>query len=260
VVRPRLQYKLFYEPVARPVYRRAARFVVSSPALAEQAAGLAPYRDKVEVVPFGIDPAAWALTPDLAARAEAIRAGVNGHPLLLFAGRMVPYKGVDVLLRSLRDVPARAVLAGDGPRRAEWEALAGALGVADRVTFPGEVPDAELAALFHACDLFVLPSVTKAEAFGFVQIEAMACGKPVVSTRVPSGVPWVNLHERTGLTVPPGDASALTAALLRLCGDAELRARFGAAGRRRVLDEFTIARMADRIVEVYGRALAAKVA
>lgn len=251
VVRPRLQYALFYHPVARPVYRAAARFVVSSPPLGEHAAALAPYRNRVAVVPFGIDPGAWTLTPPLEMRVAEIRAAANGRPLVLFAGRMVPYKGVDVLLRSLADIDAEAVLAGDGPRREEWMALADRIGVRGKVSFPGEVPEAELVALFHACDLFVLPSVTRAEAFGFVQIEAMACGKPVISTRVPSGVPWVNVHDSTGLTVPPGDVPALSAAISTLCRDAALRARLGAAGRRRVLEEFTVERMAERTIRIY---------
>jgi glycosyltransferase involved in cell wall biosynthesis len=174
---------------------------------------------------------------------------------VLFTGRMVPYKGVDVLLRSLQGVEAVAVLAGDGPRRGDWMALAAQLGLRGRAKFPGEVSQDELLALYHACDVFVLPSITRAEAFGFVQVEAMVCGKPVVSTRVPSGVPWVNRHEETGLTVPPGDVAALRQALQRLLLDAPLRERLGAAARRRVLETFTVEVMGARAVEVYESAV-----
>jgi glycosyltransferase involved in cell wall biosynthesis len=255
VVRPRLQYSLFYHPVARPVYARARRIIVSSPLLAEHAGALAPYRDRVRVIPFGIDASRWDTTPAICARATTIRAGTGSRPLILFAGRMVPYKGVDVLLRAMVGLDASAVLVGDGPLLAEWTALARELQLTDRVRFAGDVTHDELVALYHACDAFVLPSVTRAEAFGYVQLEAMACGKPVVSTRLPSGVPWVNRHGETGLTVPPGDVDALRRALAELGRDASLRARFGSAGRRRVESEFTMEIMRSAAAAVYREAV-----
>jgi rhamnosyl/mannosyltransferase len=251
VVRPRLQYLLFYHPMVRAVYGRARRIVVSSPALGDHAAALAPYRDRLAVVPFGIDPLDWALDAATAARAEAIRREAGGRPLVLFAGRMVQYKGVDVLLRAVRGLDVRLVLAGDGPARGGWMALASTLGLNGAVRFVGAVPDGELKALTHACDLLVLPSVTRQEAFGYVQLEAMACGKPVVSTRLPSGVPWVNRDGETGFTVPPGDAGALGAAIARLAADAPLRQRLGRAARARVDTEFTLQAMAGRAVQVF---------
>ena len=117
--------------------------------------------------------------------------------------------------------------------------------------FPGEVDTTTLGALYHACDVFVLPSVTRAEAFGYVQIEAMAAGTPVISTDVPSGVSWVNQHERTGLIVPAGQPEPLRAAIVRLLADAALRARFGTAGRERVEREFTLARLRERLRGLY---------
>jgi rhamnosyl/mannosyltransferase len=168
---------------------------------------------------------------------------------------MVPYKGVGVLLRAMVGLDASAVLVGDGPLRAEWTALARELQLTDRVRFAGDVTHEELVALYHACDAFVLPSITRAEAFGYVQLEAMACGKPVVSTRLPSGVPWVNRHGETGLTVPPGDVDALRRALAELASDASLRARFGSAGRRRVESEFTMEIMRSAAAAVYREAV-----
>ena len=245
VVRPALQYALFYAPLARLVYGRARRIVVSSPALATHAAALAPYRDRVRVIPFAIDPAAWssgAVVPD------------GCDPFVLFAGRHVGYKGVDVLLRALAGRAARAVIVGDGPKRAEWEQLSRRLGLDGRVTFTGEVPDPELRRLMHACAVLVLPSVTKAEAFGYVQLEAMAAGKPVISTDVPSGVSWVNQDRRTGLVVPAGDEHALGAAIDQLMGDAALRARLGTAGRARIEEEFTLERLRERLRLLYEEA------
>jgi glycosyltransferase involved in cell wall biosynthesis len=96
--------------------------------------------------------------------------------------------------------------------------------------------------------MLVLPSVTSAEAFGVVQLEAMAAGTPVVSTSVRSGVPWVNRNEETGLVVPPGDVPALRHAIERLLADPILRRRFGAAGLARVRSDFTLPAMGDRLV------------
>jgi rhamnosyl/mannosyltransferase len=246
VVRAALQYALFYAPLARFVYARARRILVSSPPLAQHAAPLGSYRDRVRVVPFAIDPAAWTAT--------AGDQSAGREPFVLFAGRHVGYKGVNVLLRALARNAARAVIVGDGPKRAAWQQLSRELGLDGRVTFTGEVTDAELRRLMHACAVLVLPSVTQAEAFGYVQLEAMASGKPVISTDVPSGVSWVNQNERTGIVVPAGNPDALRAAIDRLMADAALRAQFGAAGRARVEEEFTIGRLRERLRLLYEEA------
>jgi glycosyltransferase involved in cell wall biosynthesis len=249
VVRAEWKYRLLYRPFLRRVLDRAVRIIVASPSMAEGAEQLEAHRGKCVVIPYGIDPAPLAPTPALLARAAAWRAEL-GTPLVLFVGRLVPYKGVDVLLRATATLDASLVVVGDGPLRGPLEAQARAARY-DRVAFAGTVADAELAALYHAADVIVLPSVTRAEAFGMVQIEAMACGKPVVSTSVPSGVPWVNQHGETGLVVEPGNADALSGAIRRLLDDPALRKRLGAAGQRRVAEEFTAARMAQRTVALY---------
>jgi rhamnosyl/mannosyltransferase len=169
---------------------------------------------------------------------------------------MVPYKGLDVLLRAMVQVPATAVLIGDGPQRRTLEALSRDLGIESKVVFAGETSEADLVAWYHACDLFVLPSITRAEAFGVVQTEAMACGKPVVSTSVPTGVPWVNRHGYTGLVVPPADSAALAAALNQLAHDAPLCMQMGERGRALVRDEFNADRMSARTIDLYREVLA----
>jgi rhamnosyl/mannosyltransferase len=115
----------------------------------------------------------------------------------------------------------------------------------------GRVNEADLKACYHACDVFALPSVERSEAFGIVQLEAMACGRPVVNTRLESAVPHVSLDGLTGLTVPPGDPAALAAALRALLDDPPRRATMGAAARRRVHEEFSAELMARRTLEVY---------
>lgn len=250
VVRPAWRYKLFYRPFLRRMLTLADAVVVASPQVAQFADELQPFRSKCVVIPYAIDPDQHALTPALATRVEAIRAE-DPRPLVLFVGRLVPYKGVDVLLRALPGVNARAVIVGEGPLRAELEAQARELGIADRVRFTGNAAAEELTALYNVCDVFVLPSVTRAEAFGMVQLEAMSCRKPVVCTDLPSGVPWVNQHGVTGLVVPPRDADAIAGAITALLEDPALRARMGAAGRARVEHDFSETQLVSRVTAVY---------
>lgn len=254
IMRPAWKYRVMYEPFLRRVLGRAARIVVSSPRLAEHALALQDYRDKCRVVPFGIELERLAPSPPTLARAEAIRKEHPG-PIALFVGRLVPYKGVSVLLDAMAGLDVTAILVGGGPLGPALREQAARLSPAARVVFAGEVDDGELLALYHACDMFVLPSVTRAEAFGMVQLEAMGCGKPVVSTDLPSGVPWVNRHGESGLVVPPGDAAALRDAIVSLASDEGLRGRLAQGARRRVAREFTAGRMAERTVALYHEVL-----
>ena len=247
VVRPELQYRLFYAPIARPAYDRARKFVVSSPALASLSPALSRYSGKTAVIPFGIDPAAWTPDVDVERRAKEIRAEI-ARPIVLFLGRLVGYKGVDVLIRAASSLSVHVVVAGDGPMRNKWMAQASAIAGRATFEFPGALSDSDVKAWMHAADALVLPSITRAEAFGVVQLEAMASGTPVISTNLPSGVPWVNRHGETGLVVTPGDVSALRSAIETLLADAPLRSRLGAAGIERVRSDFTLDRMVDRFV------------
>jgi rhamnosyl/mannosyltransferase len=246
VVRPRLQYQLFYAPIARPAYRGATRFLVSSARLAEQSVTLQRYRDRVSVIPFGIDVDAWQPNDHERQRAAEIRSEAR-RPIVLFAGRHVPYKGVPILIEAAAPLDVSVVIIGHGPMRETWRALAAAQPGRASYSFPGEVADHELRAHLLASRMFVLPSITRAEAFGYIQLEAMACGTPVISTALPTGVPWVN---ESGLVVPPGDVGALRTAIAQLAADSELAARLGEAGQVRARSVFSMDAMADRLVSV----------
>lgn len=254
VIRPRWKYRLLYRPFLRRVLTRASRIVVSSPNLAEHAAELQDFRSKCVVIPFGIDTARLQRTPDVDAMADGIVARYPG-PRVLFVGRLVPYKGLDVLLKAAARVPATFLIAGDGPLAEPLRAQAAAAGLGSRVQFLGHLTDKEIVAHFHACDVFALPSVTRAETFGVVQLEAMACGKPVVSTNLPTGVPWVNRHLETGLVVPPGDEVALAAALTTLVSDPAWSRRMGERAQLRVMEEFTVDAMVARSSALYREVL-----
>jgi glycosyltransferase involved in cell wall biosynthesis len=247
VVRQRRAAAIF-APLLSLLLRRCAAIIVGSTAYIETSATLSARRRLCRVIPFGIRAGDFE-HPD-AARVAELRCR-HGERIVLGVGRLIYYKGFENLVRVMADVRATALVAGEGPLGGALAAEAARLGVADRVVLLGRVNDADLKACYHACDVFALPSVERSEAFGIVQLEAMACGKPVVNTWIDSAVPHVSLDGVTGLTVAPGDPAALAAALNALLDDPARRAAMGAAGRQRVREEFSAELMARRTLEVY---------
>lgn len=230
----------FLQPVIATCLTQAAGVCVSSQSLADRSPILAPHRSKVAVVPFGIAPRPWL----------DVRAQVDGP--FLFVGRLVPYKGVDVLLDALALVPnARLVIVGEGPLEGALRAQTLRLGLQDRVGFAGTLNEAGIAARLVAARGLVLPSVDASEAFGLVQLEAMGAGVPVIATDLPTGVPEVGVPGETGLLVPPGDRDALAQALATLQDDQALARRLGEGGRRRFCAIFTREKMISRLIGWY---------
>lgn len=206
----------------------------------------------IAVIPqFGVDPERFVP----AAKPE------TGAPFTIgFIGRMVPEKGLDLLLEAVAGMPDdwRLIYIGEGPARAGLEARVREQGLAERVEFHPRVPSVEMPGWLHRLDALVLPSLTQAnwkEQFGRVLIEAMASGVPVVGSD--SGeIPHV--IGDAGLVFPEGGADALCASLGRLRDDAALRARLSEKGRARVLAQFTQAQVAARTVQVYREMLGAE--
>jgi rhamnosyl/mannosyltransferase len=176
-------------------------------------------------------------------------------PQLLFVGRLRYYKGLDTLIAALTHINARLVVVGTGPMQGDWQALAAQTGVADRIAWLGEVPDADLPALYHLADLFVLPASHPSEAFGLVQVEAMAAGLPVVCTELGTGTTYVNRDGETGRVVPPRDPTALAAAVNDLLAAPSTRRALGAAAHARSA-EFDLENMISRTLELYQRIVA----
>ena len=250
VVRQRALRSL-YLPVIRSALA-ACRFVaIGSAQLLATSHELRGFEQKTRVIPFGIDPARFNPTPAVTARAAALRSSWGGEPVVLAVGRLVGYKGFDVLIRAMETLEARLVLVGTGPEGALLRAVA-----SWRVEFAGRVSDEDLVAYYHAADVFCLPSVTIAEAFGVVLLEAMACAKPLVTTALPTGVAAVNRDGVTGLVVPPRDAGALREALASLLASAARRSDLGAEARRVLEREYTAKLMGERYEALYREALA----
>jgi rhamnosyl/mannosyltransferase len=247
IIRQRV-LRVLVAPIHLTLLARADAIIATSPQYVESSPVLRDHAARVHVIPFGIDAAEMRrVDPGEVARVRA----EHGARIVLAAGRLAGYKGFDVLIRAMRDVDARLLLAGSGPLSGALAAHTRRCGVEDRVKLLGAVPD--LRPLYHAADVFALPSVARSEAFGIVQMEAMACGVPVVNTMLDSGVPYVSPHGVTGLTVPPGEPGPLAAALTTLLDDPALRGRLGEAGRRRVELELSAGRMAAETLALYHR-------
>ncbi len=242
--------RVLYRPLMQHVLSRADRIIATSPNYVTSSPVLSRWKSKCAVVPLGIDPTPFESTAEQAG--FPARARSEGRGLLLFVGRLRYYKGLNYLLGAMQKIPhAQLIVVGTGPMERAWRALAEKLAVDNRVAFVGEVRDEELPGYYAAADIFVLPASERSEAFGAVQLEAMAAGKPVVCTELGTGTSFVNVSEETGLVVPARDAHALASAINRLIGDADLRTRMGAAGRARVRQEFTLDKMVARVMALY---------
>ncbi len=238
-------------PRTQLLYGRIARRAVAiSPAVEAclLAGGVA--RERVRVIPSAVDALALAARRGREETRQAEGAAAGCVCALVLAA-LVRRKGLDVLLEALaraplRDAPLTLWIAGEGPERSALEARAAALGLESRVRFLGRREDK--ADLLAACDLLVRPS--RREGLGVAALEAMACGRAVVASRV-GGLADAVVQGRTGLLVAPEDPDALADALARLTRDSELRARLGAAGPGRIAEGFAAAQMCDAYARLY---------
>jgi rhamnosyl/mannosyltransferase len=251
IVRQRVLGAL-YRPFWRRLLERADAISLSNPSYLRHSTFVAPHAAKCVVIHHGQNLSRFAPTPRMLARAAELRAAL-GEPLILFVGKLRYYKGVEILIQATESVPvpARTIIVGDGPMASEWQRLAESRGLAQRVVFTGAVSDEDLPAYYHASSLFVLPSTYQSETWGAVQIEAMASGLPCVCTELGTGTSYVNRDGETGFVVPPHNPDALAAAITRLLGDAQLRARMGTAARQRAAAEFSHETMIDRTLSLY---------
>lgn len=241
--------KPLYWPLVRGALRKASAIVVPTRTHVAASPEMRRLEHKVRVIPFGVD------TERFAPRAHpepppGFPSGVKA-PIGLFVGRLVAYKGLNVLVEALRGTDLHVAIVGGGPMRAPIEEAILRAGVQRQVTFAGEPDDKTLVSWYQAADYVVLPSTTPAEMFGVTLLEGMAMGKPVITTSLPTGVREVNLANVTGLEVPPRDPEALRAAMRQLVDDAQLRATLGQAGRERVLAHFTLDKMIDEHLALY---------
>jgi glycosyltransferase involved in cell wall biosynthesis len=209
--------------------------------------------ESVRLVPYGLDPNEWQITPAARARARETLGLHSDSVAVGVASRLIPGKGHNILLAAFAnaraDVPAlRLLIAGDGPLRADIEVESRRLGseVARVLGFVSDMRN-----FMASCDIVVFPTLPAlGEGFGLAALEAMAAERPVVATRVAS-LPEIVVNEETGILVPPGNAGTLSAALVRLATNEDLRDRMGRSGSLRADTAFGLDRMVAATLSVY---------
>ncbi|MDQ3175328.1 MAG: glycosyltransferase [Acidobacteriota bacterium] len=234
------------DPILQHALNRADAIIVSSSNYIKSSYVLPFYQNKCRVIPFGI-PLDHFQRPD-AAEVARLR-HLYGPRIVLGVGRLVYYKGFEHLIEAMNFIQGRLVIVGHGPLHNALQQKAESCGVSERVTFLTDVQDVR--PYYHAADVFALSSVARSEAFGIVQLEAMACGKPVVNTRLDSGVPSVSLDGVSGITVPPANPEEMGKAINSLLSDPLRSAAYGRAGQLRVKQHFSLQGMVRQTLTLY---------
>lgn len=250
---------IFYRPIMEAFLRRVDMIILGAQGVLDGSAYLKPYREKCVVIPFAVDPKIEERGKRYLEKRRAVKEKKEGPVKFLFVGRLVYYKGVDVLLKAFSRVRGGVLsIVGTGELQDSLWKFVAERGMEEKVEFLGKLDDEALNQAFENCDVFVLPSVARSEAFGLVQQEAMAYGKPVINTRLESGVPEVSLDGITGITVEPGNVLELAEAIQKMIDDPELREAYGAAARKRVEENYTTEKVSEKIKKVYERLAAAE--
>ena len=248
----------FYQPFLKFFMKRVDHIIVSTSFHLHSCPQLSELKmdDKISVVPFGVEPADWKLTPAVSERALALKAQAQGKMLIFAFGRHVYYKGFAFLIEAMKQLPdCYLLLGGSGPLTEDLKQQVQNLNLGKQVQMVGQISVADLPAYFYASDVFAFPSVDKTETFGYAQVEAMMCGLPVVSTWLNNGVNFVNIDQETGFVVPPRDANALAKALERLRGNPDLRKQLAQKAKTRSFELFTAEKTAANVYQVFKKLL-----
>lgn len=240
-----------YRPLQNWLIGRADQIVGTSPVYVQQSPFLRHVQHKINYIPIGVNP----IQADPAGMAD-LKSRYPDKIIVFSLGRLVAYKGYEYLIRAVQELDERfhLIIGGKGPLQQQLIELIAALKLEERVSMVGFVADEELPTYFGAADIFCLSSIWKTEAFAIVQIEAMSCGKPIVSTQIPgSGVSWVNQHQVSGLVVAPENARALAEAIQQIGSDPLCYQKYANGSKERYREYFTREKMVEKCQEIYGK-------
>lgn len=209
------------------------------------------YKD-AEIIPNAVD--AERFHPSNEGKEVRKELGIKDKKMVMYVGRIVYHKGLEYFVRSakyLEEEDIQYVLVGTGDFKPELEKIIKKEGLEDKVMFAGRVSNEKLPNYYAAADIFVLPSVSRLEAFGIVALEAMASSVPVVISNIP-GVREVIVEGENGLLAEPMNAKDLAGKIRTLLHNPKMAKNMGEKGRKRVEEKFTWEKVANDIEEVYG--------
>ncbi|MES2454320.1 MAG: glycosyltransferase [Bacteroidota bacterium] len=210
----------YYDPIIKKMMDMAEVVVVTSPQLFEASQLLQNYERKIRVIPLSFDPSIGGFSSTKRQFPE------NRKFNLLFVGKLRSYKGLPYLIDAVKNLDVVLTIVGDGEQELQLKQQVSDLGMKEKVFFLKDISNEELSSHYKDSDLFILPSINEAEAFGVVQLEAMSNGIPVINTRLESGVPYVSLDGVSGFTVKPQDSQALCEAIKAIMSNKSLYEHF----------------------------------
>lgn len=243
-----------YQPWVDRLLNQATALIVSTPYLAEKSSQLivARRRKIIHIVPYGIDFDYFSIDkyPE---RIKLIRRQFPNRFIVFALGRHVYYKGFCYLIDAMVQLPSDLILliGGDGPLTPKLKRQVKTLQLEQRIFFLGQIAKQDLPAYYHVCDVFCLPSIDQNEAFGIVQLEAMACAKPVICCDVTNAASNINQDGLTGFVVPPRTPNALANAIRRLYQAPVLRECLGQTAFQYAKKKFTTEIMIKQIKALY---------
>jgi len=226
------------------------RIVVTSPNIVKSSNVLKDHKEKTTVIPLFVNVSHFY--PRNSNKREYLLSLLPKtiEKIVLYIGRLVPYKGLEYLIQAMTELNEKygLLIIGEGPKREELTRIAEKLKLKKRVIFLNHVSYEELPEYYSSADVFVLPSISRAEAFGLVALEAMACGIPVITTELGTGTSYHNIHGKTGIVVPPKDSKSLSYAIEKICRENWKGTKSSIILSR--AKEFSLNRFVEKIMEI----------
>jgi rhamnosyl/mannosyltransferase len=227
-------FRIPFLPFINFSLKRAKKIIVSGKNIINSSSLLKKYADKCEVIPFGIN---VDFIDEDYVEAKKIKSKYLPSKIILSIGRLVYYKGFEYAIKSMVSVEAKLLIIGEGPELEKLNNLIIDLKIEDKVYIIS--PQPRLAPFLLASDIFLFPSTERSEAFGLVQIEAMAAGLPIINTYLNTAVEEVSLNEITGLTIKPKNTNAISEAINKLLNNEPIIIKYGENSKKRYQEFFT---------------------